>query len=169
MSVKSLDLPCNLDTSFTFVAFFAVGNKIHDLHLLERFNTLQCCLLSLSGYLLFCILPVKCYASVNRYDSDNVAELFIMLLVLSLSIVLFCKTLSSFKWKWLTIFSYAGKHSLWILCSHHLIYRPIKFLCSFILDSHSNLCAYIVFSVTICICLFSASYMEKRIPWALGK
>lgn len=169
LSIKNVDLSLNLDSSITFVVFFAIGYKIHELHLLESLNTMMSLICSLIGYLLFCIFPIDCYASINRYGCNNAVQLFLMMLVLSLTIILFCKVLSDFKWKWLGIFSYSGKHTLWIMCSHHLIYRPIKMICSRMIIGYGTLCAFIVFLLTIIICLQTASYMERKIPWALGK
>lgn len=169
LSIKNVDLSLNLDSSITFVVFFAIGYKIHELRLLESLNAMMCLICSLIGYLLFCIFPIDCYASINRYGCNNVGQLFLMILVLSLTIILFCKVLSEIKWKWLGIFSYSGKHTLWILCSHHLVYRPIKMICSRMIIGNGTLCAFIVFLLTILICLQTASYMERKIPWALGK
>lgn len=169
LSVKEIDFPLNIDTAITFVIFFAIGCKIHQLHLLESLNVVMCLLLTFFGYFLCNIFPIECYASINRYECDNAMQLFLMLLILGVTIILFCKVLTVVKWEWMAVFSYAGKHTLWILCSHHLVYRPIKMFCSRMIVGYDILSSFIVFFLTIVICLFTASYMERKIPWALGK
>ena len=169
LASKNIDLPCNLDTSLTFVVFFATGHEIRKINLLESLGSSKCLVASLLGYALFCIFPVCCYASVNRYGCDNAVELFAMLLVLSMSILLFCKALAAKMGRWLGVFSYVGRHTMWILCVHHLVYRPVKMLCSAVLGDYATVSALVVFLVTMALCLATAPYMERKMPWALGK
>lgn len=171
LAIKEIDLPLNIDTTLTFLIFFAIGNFVYKNGLLEKIGKIKCFFFSICGYLVFCVFPVGCYASVNRYVCDNAIELLLMLVILCFSVLLLCKAFMVKKLCILKIFPYIGRHTMWILCSHHLLYRPIKIVISKILG-YSNTqieVNIVVFAITMVLCVFTASYVEKKIPWALGK
>lgn len=167
LSVKEYNLPLNLDSSMTCTIFFALGMLLKQWNLfdkIDRLNRFSCLALGLLLYLLFLYWPVNCMVSYNRYLCSNSFQLFVMLSIICVAKILFCKVVSFDK---IPLFKFIGKHTLFILCTHHLIYRPVKLFCNY-LSLSDVLISYIVFIVTMIICLITATWFERKFPWAFG-
>lgn len=58
---------------------------------------------------------------------------------------------------------------MFIMCTHHLIYRPVKLVVARIYVFSDVWQAIVVFLISLVICFISAGWCERKIPWAFGK
>ena len=123
-SYVKIDLPLWIDTSLIALFFFCLGDILCKYNVFEQkiFSRKNSLLWMLVFYLVYLLLPCNVSMSINRYSSG------ILLYISGTSIVLSILFFSKFVNKDFLI-SWMGKNTLVILCTHHLLYRPIKYFC----------------------------------------
>ena len=84
-------------------------------------------------------------------------------IALSLAIVFFCKAFLGKS----VLLSFIGRNSLWIMCTHHLLYRPIKLVMSRLLDGNLEPIATLL--LTLVVCCVTAPFVNKYCPVVVGK
>lgn len=66
------------------------------------------------------------------------------------------------------LFCYIGENTLFIMCAHHLLYRPIKLVLSkFILDDFIMM--FLLFTSTMLMCCVLIPFVNRLAPWCVGK
>lgn len=162
-----VDLPLNIDVAFTSVPFFAFGYYLRQLNILSRFNSIAQSLFFIAVlYIIYLMNPLEIFMSVNRYG-DSLPELYLIGFILSFAYILICKIISE-KTHYLNKFlAFVGYNSMYIMCVHHLIYRPIKMVVVRYDDGLFG--SMLIFLLTICFCLFTAPIVNRKIPFVLGK
>lgn len=166
LSLLNLDLPLNIDSAMVCTIFFAFGMELKRWNLFGRFSRWGSLIVALILYGIFILHPVACWMSVNRYQCNNGLELFVMLSILCMAVVLACKAITPPRN--FGFLQFVGRHTLYILCMHHLVYRPIKLVCSFCPISSEIIINCLVFVLTMTFCLVTAPWFELNFPWALG-
>lgn len=126
MSRHNIFLPMALDSTLTALFFFWLGYVLKHTTILypnklEKYNVL----IGLLFYIIACIIDLsfsnpKLALSTNSV-SGNVVMAYCVSVASVLAILFICKAV-----KKLPFVSYFGRYSIIPLCTHHLIYRPIK-------------------------------------------
>lgn len=160
-----VDLPLALDTAASSVPLYYLGFYVKCKGFLNNYSKTESIFFAVVFYISCLYIPIAIANSINRY-SGNYAEYLYVAFVLSLAIVLLSKGCLYRK----NIISFIGENSMWLLCSHHLIYRPVKLLVDKIpitnmIESYNS---YIVLLITVAICCLSVPIVNKYIPWAIG-
>ena len=119
-----LDVPLWIDTSLVALFFFSLGDLFCRYNVFEQkvFSRRNSVLWMLIFWAIYFLFPCHVSMSINRYSSG------ILLYISGTSIVLAVLFFSKFVNKDFLV-SWIGKNTLVILCTHHLIYRPIKYFC----------------------------------------
>lgn len=162
LSHEGVFLPLVLDTALTACPYFFVGIlcRQYGAFGLGRSSAVGACLLTVLVWLLSGQMTIG--LSTNNYDAE-VLPMYVLPSLFALSLVAISRHLL-YPWERLT--PYIGRHTLYILCMHHLVYRPVKLVLSRWLDS--GLEPYFTFVVTIVLCLMTAPWVERRLPWLFG-
>ena len=64
------------------------------------------------------------------------------------------------------LLSFIGRNSMWIMCTHHLIYRPVKIVLERFFDIPSvNI---LVMIATMIICCATVPLVERYMPFVIG-
>lgn len=64
------------------------------------------------------------------------------------------------------LLSFIGRNSMWIMCTHHLIYRPVKIVLESFFDIPSV--TILVMVATMIICCATAPLVERYMPFVIG-
>jgi len=147
LSQVHVNLPLTMDTALTAIPFFYVGYLLNKIEFFSVFKSKYVAsILCVVAYLLVLICPdFKVSMSINRYDG-NIAELYIACTLLTISIVELSKAVGGVRQ-----LTYIGENTLLILCTHHLIYRPIKIIVVRFVNVSVE--PYVTFVITIVVCL----------------
>ena len=162
LSKNGIDLPLSLDTALFSVPIFHLGHLARRYDILSRPTKPEACFLAVVFYLSCMAFPVNINNSLNIYDGGYVWCMYVSV-ILSLAIVLASKGLL-FKEQ---VLSFIGRHTMWIMCTHHLVYRPVKLIVSHF--ASPTLTPIIVLLTTLMICCLSAPYAERYFPVIVGK
>ena len=157
-----IDLPLVLDTSLSTVFVFHLGYLLRKYSILEKYGKVESGIFSVIFYLSCWSFPTLIMHSTNRYDCGLVSYLYISI-VLSIALILFSKAFLDHS----GLLAFIGRHSMWIMCVHHLLYRPIKMVAQHFLSGQPAL--YLTFFITIAICCLTAPCIEKYAPRIIGK
>ncbi|MFI3266050.1 MAG: acyltransferase family protein [Rikenellaceae bacterium] len=122
---KDLFLPMFIDVAMTALPFYCFGYYLKRTAILyqnkyDRYNLIFVAILYIAS------LVISRYAqgirlSLHYNGINNPLATFTLSITSTMTILLLCKTI-----KHIPIISYMGRYSLIILCTHHLIYRPLK-------------------------------------------
>lgn len=159
-------LPLGMDIAMTSVPFLYFGLKINDVKLFENQKWYWLIVCAILLYIVGYYENIDLNMSLNQYDCEYL-QLVFGVLVLSLSLIYVCILIASYVKVVDRSLSLIGRNSMWIMCSHHLIYRPVKALTNhYCSDPYGP---WIVLLVTIVICLLSAPLVERYAPILIGK
>lgn len=159
LSEKDIFLPCWLDASLVALFYFYCGHLFGLSGMTEMHPGLKWTIfIGACAYILFLLMPVDISMSTNEYSNNILAITsgsMIILFILCLS-----KLLTS-----LTFISWFGSNSLVLLCTHHLVYRPIKIAIMQIgIDN-----AWILFLSTILVEVAIIWLVNNKYPILAGK
>lgn len=169
LSIKKIDLPLDIDTSLTATIFFAIGMECRKWTLFDSVNKWKSLTLGIVLYVVCLFFPVGINMSVNRYDVDSCLHLLVVPTMLSFSLIMLCKAVLDYDSKY-NLFAIVGRHTLFILCAHHLVYRPIKMLCVKLMPQVDGVIVnWTVFLSTIILCTIVAPWFERHLWWCLGR
>lgn len=165
LNYSHVDLPLALDTAASSVPLYYMGFYVKTKGYLNNYSKIESLFFAVVSYISCLYIPIAIENSINRY-SGNYAEYLYVAFVLSIAIILLSKGCLYRK----NIISFIGENSMWLLCSHHLIYRPVKLLVDKIpltnaIESYNS---YLVLLITVAICCLSVPFVNKYIPWAIG-
>ena len=156
-------MPLAIDSALSSVLVFYVGFIINKYHVLDRYSKIECGIFSVIFYISCLNIPGSIVSSTNHITGSFIAVEYICL-VLSIAVILFSKSLFS----WSKILSFIVRNTMWILCTHHLLYRPIKLgLSHFAINSLFS--SILTFIVTLALCCVTAPIVEKYFPVLIGK
>ena len=157
-----IELPLNLDTALATLFVFHLGYLLRKHAVLDRYNKVESGIFAFISYISCLLLPVMYTHSSNEYTGSIYAYVYISI-VLSFSIIFFSKALLDHS----GILAFIGRHSMWIMCAHHLVYRPIKMVLDKGLSELTSI--YVTFVITMIICCLTAPYVERLLPRIVGK
>jgi len=158
-----IDLPLYADTALSSTPYFFVGYLLHKFKWMEKFGKIESGLLSFVFYSSCFSFPVVIYHSINRFEGSFFAIIYVSV-ALSIAWILLSRCLLNKS----VILSFIGRNSMWLMCSHHLIYRPIKLLLSQV-ASNEFVNTGLVFVITLIICCITAPIISKYFPLVIGK
>ena len=114
-------IPMWLDTAMVASLFFYFGILISETNfLIKGTKSLYLVLGAVICYLIYIFFPVKISMSVNYYSNTYLTVVSGMAIVVF--ILLVCKLVNQ-----ILVINWIGRNSLVLLCTHHLVYRPIKY------------------------------------------
>lgn len=152
-------LPLWFDTSFVALIYFYFGYILSLRNwLTKNIEWYWLIIIGLLAYGLFLLMPVTISMSVNNYSNPIFAVTSGALIILFILVV--SKLLSR-----VTILAWIGTNSLVLLCTHHIIYRSIKY---FQIQFGMNN-PYILFTSTIVINVLIILLINKFAPILAGK
>lgn len=164
---NEIDLPLDIDIAMSATPFFAFGMLMKQKCVLDSFTkNSYCFVVIIVLYVLYLINPIDVYMSVNRFG-NSISELYGIGMGLCLTYILICKLIASYLPYLAKCLAFVGYHSLYIMCIHHLLYRPVKILTNhYLSDPYSSIALFVI---TVALCLLTAPLVEKYIPFVLGK
>lgn len=120
LSYLEIFVPLWFDTSCVALLYFYMGYFV-SIHNIEQksIKTGYLIIGAVFVYLLYLLMPVTIAMSINKYSN------YILAISSGALIVLFILIISKLLDK-ITLLAWIGSNSLVILCTHHLVYRPIK-------------------------------------------
>ncbi len=162
--VYETPLPLAIDTALTATPFFILGHLAKRWALFERIKAPYSIFVSIILYCIYIIHPYGVWMAGNKYQGLDFIGLYTIIGSLSLSIIILLKELTFLGGG----LSYFGRNSLVILCTHHLLYRPIRLI---LLHFHSiqAIEPYINLILTLCLCALLSKFFERHMRWAFGK
>lgn len=118
-------VPLFLDVALTALPFFVVGYYLKKTEILypnkyDKYNILFAIFLWGISFLL---IETTHYRLSLHYNGLEGWSTYIISIVSVLSILFFCKII-----KYIPLVSYMGRYSIVLLCTHHMVYRPLKVL-----------------------------------------
>lgn len=162
-----VDLPLDIDIAMSATPFFALGVFMRQRNVMPVFSRTRYTVVSiLLLYLIYLLNPIGIFMSVNRFV-NSMPELYGVGAGLCIAYILICKLISEYL-PWLSkALAFVGYHSLYIMCVHHLLYRPVKIVTNhYLTDPYSSITLFVI---TVALCLLTAPLVEKCIPFVLGK
>jgi len=167
LGTLTIPLPLNIDTALSCLPFFCFGSLIYRNKLLEKLDrtVVIVCTIVLT-YLIFIVNPIFVYLSVNKFV-NHFAEFFSVGFCLCISYILIAKIIDSYTKVIGKFLSLVGYYSMYIMCTHHLFYRPIKYVILLFMDNYFG--AVLVLVLTLTVCLITAPVVEKYAPILIGK
>lgn len=162
LSVVEIDLPLAADTAMVAVPLFLLGFWSNKLCLFKKYGIILLCA-SLGVYAIaYFSSPFDIAMSLNRYNV-NIFFFYALCIFFSFMVILFCKMLIPNN----RYIAYIGRNTLLLLCTHHIIYRPVKLvLWKFV---NPTVEPYLTLVFTLIICLLLVPIFERWLPWAIGK
>lgn len=159
LAYRNCFIPLWLDTSCVALMYFYFGYLLSLTKWENKpLNIPILIVLGLVTYMLFRLMPVTIGMSINYYSN-------ILLAITSGSlIIIFILTISKLLEK-LKFIAWIGSNSLVILCTHHLIYRPIKYIQ--IQNNIEN--PYLLLIATLILEVIIVLFVNKYIPLLAGK
>ena len=158
-------LPMYIDSALSLIPFFFFGNQIFKLKYLENKKFVWYLIFAFSGIVLLTLnYTIRVQATYNLWG--NITDYLLSVIIIthvSIIILYVCKLLDLKQ----QFFSFLGQNSMLIMCSHHLIYRPIQLVAQDFIPT--NILPYFVCIVTMIIIFAIAPFFNKYIPWAVGK
>lgn len=163
MGSQEVFLPLCFDIAMSSVPVFYVGYLIKKRAWLEKFGVIESGLLATVFYISCLALPNVIENSLN-YSSGNYTKTLYVSLCISIALIFFSKfSLSNSK-----VIAYIGRNTMWLMCTHHLLYRPVKMAIGHFVTNDVAL-SWMVFSITLIICCATAPLVDKYIPIIVGK
>ncbi len=130
---------------------------------LDKFNKVDSGILAVVFYTSCLAIPIVIENSLD-YSSGSYTATFYVSLVISVSLVFLSKSLLD-KSK---LFAFIGRNTMWLMCTHHLVYRPVKMIVERFVDNHTN-SSILIFVITLALCLTVVPLVNKYTPWLVGK
>lgn len=165
LGMTGVFLPCMLDASMTALPFFYFGSILKRWPLLypnrlDRWNVLLA--FALYGVVL---LSVRAFGDVRLSLHNNmVIGNYALILIVStcgvMAVLLLCKSIRT-----LPFVAFFGRYSIIPLCTHHLVYRPLKLA----VDDSVPYGDVLVVVLTILICAGLIPICRRLIPWAVAQ
>ena len=164
LSKREIFLPLALDTALTALPFFCFGREIKRACLFEKIPICISLILVVITYIPYMLFPASIWMAINKYSTYSFIHLYLVLIPFVLSIVLLCKILENHKIN----FSFFGRITMVILCTHHLFYRPIRIVLQQFISFNWE--PYINFILTVFSCyLVSLILSKKNMIFLIGK
>lgn len=163
---KQIFVPLVADISLTALPFFYLGYWLKKTPILypnnyDKWNWAFTLLLYGICILLYLAFDPRFHFHYNKPDNDSLGgaiATYIMGACSVIFILLICKMI-----KKLPVISYFGRYSIIILCTHHLVYRPIKIVVSKFAEPEYS--SWIVLVLTMSASLFIIPLCIKYIPY----
>lgn len=163
LGLSGIFIPCFVDVAMTALPFFYFGYLLNKTTLLypnkfDKYNFL----IFIVGYAVLYVIMVLFNGPHISFHYNIIKGNPIWVYIGSFScvvaVIVLCKMINS-----LPIISYCGRYSLILLCSHHLIYRPLQLIVNRInIDVWDKLLTAIL---TIIICIALVPLCIRFIPW----
>lgn len=161
LSVYDIDLPLWIDTSLVALPFFYIGYLISTTQVLERvFSIWYKIGFVILMYVLYLLFSCDIYMSVNRYTSNYYLDMLIAGTAIVVCLVVLCSILQK-----QAFLSWIGRNTLVILCTHHIVYRPIKL----VLMKYDVNSGITLFLLTMCVECILILFINRFFPLLAGK
>ena len=167
LGYKGFFCPLYFDSALSMMPFFFVGNQIFKLRYLDYkyFGLYLIAFFSIVA-IVFCYfnLSISAQSTYNLYGSIwEYVNTIVILTIYSIAILFVCK-----RWEnKINIVKWLGENSMLIMCTHHIIYRPVQLFISHIIPD--AILPIIVSFITLLITILFAPLFNKYFPWAIGK
>lgn len=163
-NVVRVFVPCFIDVGLTAMPFFAAGYYLKRTSILfpnkyDKFNLLFAIVFWTISCILFRFTDHRLSLHYNILTGWST---YLICIISVLSILFLCKAI-----KRIPYITYVGHYSIVLLCTHHLIYRPMALLLSRIGDTPYN--AWIVGMITIAVSSLMIPVCKKLIPWFVAQ
>lgn len=163
LGYKEIFIPLCLDIALSSVPVFMAGVLIKKHVWLDKFNKVDSGIFAVVFYTSCLAIPIVIENSLN-YSSGSYSATCYVSLAISISLVFLSKSLLD-KSK---LFAFIGRNTMWLMCTHHLVYRPVKIIVERFVDNHTN-SSILIFVITLAICLAVVPLVNEYTPWLVGK
>ena len=158
----SVFLPLAFDTALTSLPYFLAGRVFRQTSIFNAGHNVTI-IISLATILLWGFSgDFSIGLSTNSYDV-NLLVMYLLPCLFVLMLTLLAKHLLQ---PWERLLPFIGRHTIFVLCTHHLVYRPVKLVLSHFVGSPEE--SLLTFFVTMLLCLLAAPLAERHLPWLLG-
>ncbi len=165
LSYNDIFVPCNIDSAFTALPFFYFGYILKKTPILfpnklDKYNLLFAISLYVFTYLISTYFGHPYFGFHANNITGNLPAIYLISISSVMCILFLCKSIGK-----LPFVSYFGRYSIIPLCTHHLIYRPMKVgLNSIGLEN-----IWFVVCATIIICWILIPICIKYIPYVTAQ
>lgn len=167
LAMLDIDLPLDIDVALSATPFFAMGMILKRYDVLSMIDTQpKMVVTSIFFYGVYLLCPVAIFMSVNHFNG-SLMDVFGIGMSLCMSYILLIKLMSIHLSRLTGFLSYIGRNSLYIMCAHHLMYRPIKMLLQRYPTEPFDGIILLVASTGLC--LLTAPLVERYAPMIIGK
>lgn len=160
-NVKNVFVPLFIDVALTALPFFTFGYYLKKTEILypNRYDRYNIIFALIFWAIAFALTITTHYRLSLHYNILEGWSTYIISITSVLSILFLCKII-----KRIPLVSYMGRYSIILLCTHHMIYRPVKVLLMRLGCEES----YMTILVAISTLLISTALIpvcKKYIPW----
>jgi len=159
-------LPLEIDIALTSLPFFCAGIMMRRFRMMDNANNTVSIV---AGMIILCIVylmnPLDIDMAQNRCE-NSFADYIMMGIILCVDYLLIFKLIDYKHNIFSRSLAFVGVNSMYIMCVHHLIYRPVKLIVGKVDMPYSYL---VVFIVTVAICLVTAPIVNRYCPVVIGK
>lgn len=167
LAAKCIDLPIFLDTALTAMPFFYSGILLRQINFHKLPYKLICVfVVAILSFFIYSLFPFYADMAINRYDC-SMLRLFCVGYVICAGYLSCAYLISKYVPILNDVLGLIGYHSLYIMCTHHIVYRFFEYILSGYLNDGALTAA--VFFFTFIICLSTAPLVEKYLPALVGK
>lgn len=156
-------LPLCIDIAMSSVPVFYAGYLIKKYVWIDKFSKIESGLLAVVFYISCLALHISIENSLNFSSGSFPATLYVSLCI-SIALIFFCK----FAFSRSRVISFIGRNTMWLMCTHHLVYRPVKMILSQYVGN-KIIESWVVFAITLIVCCATAPLVDKYIPVIVGK
>lgn len=165
LGTNGISLPLFFDNALALLPYFYIGKTLMKTGFFNNTSTSNICKEIVFSVIIIVILymvyPISVQPSLNLWSRIYLVDV-VMLTLVSGCVLLLCKFMPSILLAWI------GRNTMFIMCTHHIIYRPIKqVLMSFGLNN-SLWSPILVSIITMLLVCLMAPIVSKYLPWTIG-
>lgn len=160
-NVLHIFVPLFIDVAFTALPFFAFGYYLKKTKILypNKYDKCNFVFALIFWAIAFALTKTTHFRLSFHYNGLEGWSTYIISTTSVLSILFLCKII-----KRIPLVSYMGRYSIILLCTHHMIYRPVRVILEQI--GYNN--TYLFVTVAVITLLLSTAFIPfciKYIPW----
>lgn len=155
-------LPLFFDTALSTMPFFYAGFILRKHKVFCHIDIKSTFILLFSCAIFLFVFPyAESQPSLNSWYNVFIAT-WVIYPIIIITVTTLCKLFRGGVMAWI------GKNTLYIMCTHHLVYRPIRLVISQFVTS-TDLCSCLVFVFTMLVVCSTIPFVNKYMPWIVGK
>ena len=160
---EKIFVPLFIDVAFTAFPFFVFGYYLKRSQILypNKFDKFNIIIAIVFWGISFIMTRNFEYQFHPHYNEIHGWATYVIAIVSVLSILMVCKAI-----KYIPVVTYMGRYSIILLCTHHLIYRPLKVACSFFMEDVPSI---LIALLTLALSTLMIPICKRWIPWFVAQ